>query len=141
MGLKCWDGATCTRDCIKPCRPPIQATAPSPCRQSRAHQAETIRDMSPTNQFFDDGDPRRVFSARRVLAPTDNDDPRRAIIERAMSPDTVNFRRLFKLYATLMLRKRGVTYIRTLLTDADLTDAEYAAICQIGAEVKRENPE
>lgn len=31
MGLKCWNGSTCTRDCIKPCKPTttIQATAPT----------------------------------------------------------------------------------------------------------------
>lgn len=110
MGLRCWNGAACSRDCIKPCRP-----------AATLDQAETIRAMAPTNQFFDDGDPRRV------------------LIDRAMSPAAVNWRRLLKAYMAAVVRWEGVTFVDCISTD-DLTEAERIAILEVEAELKRENP-
>lgn len=111
--MRCWNGAACSRDCIKPCRPSVTLD-----------QAETIRAMAPTNQFFDDGDPRR------------------AAVERAMSPSgpPFNWRGLLKLYMAHVLHEEGVTYVRGLLLLDGLTPEQSAAISEVEAEVKKENP-
>lgn len=90
-------------------------------------QAKTIRAMSPTNQFFDDGDPRRVFSSRRVLA--------------APEPPAFDWRALLKLYMAHVLHEEGVSYVRGLLMLSDLTPDQSAAISEVEAEVKKENPD
>lgn len=110
MGLRCWNGATCTRDCIKPCRP-----------TATLDQAETIRAMAPTNQFFDDGDPRRVL--------------------KAPEPPAFDWRGLLKLYMAHVLHEEGVTYVRGLRLLADLTLEQGAAISEVETEVKKENPD
>lgn len=52
-----------------------------------------------------------------------------------------NFRRLLKTYMAHVLHEEGITYVRNLLIDDALTETERAAISEIEAEVKKENPD
>lgn len=107
MGLKCRTGDTCISDCVKPCRGPALL------------QAEIIRDMSPTNKFFDIDDPRRVL--------------------KAPEPPTFDWRKILKVYIKAVLHQEGVTFTDNVSED-DLEPHEHAALLALDAEVNRETP-
>lgn len=117
--MRCWDSAPCTRNCIEPCQPPATIVLRDYTRRGTLDQVETLCAMAPTNLFFDDDDPRRVL--------------------KAPEPPPFDWRRLLKLYMAAVVHAEGVSFVDGISVD-DLTDAERAAILEVEAEVKRENP-
>lgn len=57
-----------------------------------------------------------------------------------LSPEPPDWRALLKLYMTHVLHEEGVTYVRGLLLLSDLTPEQSAAVSEVEAEVKKENP-